>query len=172
MDLNGKNEKVLSQDVDSFSLDENWIYFSNSFNDEYNLYKMDTNGENVTKLNDECSRCIILSGEYVYYTSHWEDGEKLIRIKIDGTQRELVSVNQCQRINLHGNYIYYRNMSDSGNLYRMNLDGSDDVKLFDGYVSTINITDDFIAYARRVDGISGYYMANHDGSNEREWVDS
>ena len=167
MDLNGNNKLLLTEGVFEFSIDSNWIYYSNIMDDRC-LYKVDYNGENITKLNTDYSSYINIAGDYIYYTNP-NEGDKLFRIKNDGTHREIISENQCMNVNLYGGYIYYRNESQNGGLYRIRLDGSENTELVDGDISRINVTDYFIMYWHIIDGIGYYKMVDLDGGNERDW---
>ena len=79
-----------------------------------------------------------------------------------------MSEDSCWNINVYNDYIYYRNQTQKGSLYRMNIDGSENIQIAEGNISYINITDNFIIYHRNTEN-SGYYYTDLEGNNEKKW---
>lgn len=70
-----------------------------------------------------------------------------------------------------GEYIYYEDQSDdSYDLYRCDLDGSNEVKITDGVVFYCCVTDTRIYYLDTRDGRRGFSVAL-DGSDKQLWFD-
>lgn len=169
-DLNGKNEVLIAESIIEFSLSDGWIYYSNR-EDNNSLYKMDFNGENITKLNNKYSININVEGGYIYYTD-FNEGQKLYSIKTDGTGELLLSSDICWEINLHDDYIYYRNQTQQGRIYRMKIDGTDNRVIIDHInCVSLNITNDFLIY-RIPNSEGGYFKAELDGTNNKKWANS
>ncbi|MDP4133201.1 MAG: DUF5050 domain-containing protein [Bacillota bacterium] len=166
-DLNGKNEILLANNIIEFAVSREWIYYSNR-EDGSSLYKMNFNGGNITKLNNEYSSSINVDGEFVYYTNY-DDNQKLYKIKTDGTNKTMLSHDTCWNVNLYKNYIYYRNQSQKGRIYRMRLDGSENKMIIDKEnCVSINVTDNFILFLIPT-STGGYFKANLDGRNIQKW---
>ena len=160
-DIKSNKRKMLKENIVEFSVNGNYIYFSEGVN--CNLYKMDFYGNNLMKICDDYVSEITIFENYIYYTNFNQD-DKLYRINQDGTNKTLISENACWNINIYKGYIYYRNQSDKGNIYKMKLDGSDNHKIIEGNCAKIHVIDDFMIFYRITEG-SGYYKADLDGEN-------
>ncbi len=103
-----------------------WIYYCN-FNDNRKLYKIKTDGTEKTKLNDDHSTYINVSGDWVYYTSSSSAGTyggKIYKIKIDGSGKTKLSDDEAGYVNVSGDWIYYSNYDDMDKLYKIKTDGT------------------------------------------------
>ncbi|MCK9478120.1 MAG: DUF5050 domain-containing protein [Firmicutes bacterium] len=159
---------MLANSIVGFAIDNGWIYYSNA-EDNDSLYKMDLNGENITKLNNEYSSNINVELDYVYYTDFNGDNS-LYKIKTDGTDKTLVSPEAFGLENLHNGYIYYSNRMHDGRIYRMKTDGSENELIIDSEnCVSLNVVDDFLIY-RTLELNDGYFKANLDGSNTERWA--
>lgn len=66
-----------------------------------------------------------------------------------------------------GNWIYYRNFNDNDKLYKMKLDGTNNIKLCNDRAYSINVVGDFIYYLTSVENSNSYIKKiKIDGSNE------
>lgn len=72
------------------------------------------------------------------------------------------NVNQCAQFMVQNGKIYYQNFYDNGNLYSVNVDGSENRKLSDDWVSQFYVSDNQIFY----DNVGRLYSMNIDGSGK------
>ncbi len=162
-DLKGRHKTLLAESVTEFAVNKGYIYYSDR-NDNSFLYKMDINGNNITKLNDSSSSDINVEGEYVYYTDCL-DNQKLYKMKTDGTDKALLSDDMCWNVNVSGGYIYYRNQTDFGKIYKMKTDGSENNCIINMENCThINIIDDYLFFYVPSFEQGGYYMSDVNGN--------
>ncbi len=87
IDINGKNRSVvLTRTISDFKVSNGTIYFTDY---EGFLYKVDTNGENNTKIgNDVFNNKFQLLNNYAYY---YEEGNGLIKMNLRNYKKEKVS---------------------------------------------------------------------------------
>lgn len=115
---------------------EDTIYFSNP-NDNHYLYSMDTNGENLQKLQDDAASFINADQHYVYYVRNNTDGgndfdflhintNSLCRYDLKTGKVLVLDSSPSIYASLIGNYIYYihYDTQTASTLYRVKIDGS------------------------------------------------
>jgi hypothetical protein len=179
----GSQKTELANDVYSFEIIGEWIYYRS----DYSIYKMKTDSSNNKKIINNCSYYLIADG-YVFATSGGIGGgaaqydTKLVRYDMDGNGKILIESDRIvyTPVFTDGEYIYYRlyfgeaylnyfnngyvdtNDRKSEQLHRMKFDGSDrqTVLEHEGKSSSfpaIYLKDGFIYYSRsfdtRIDGI-------------------
>lgn len=111
------------------------IYFHNQ-DDNGRLYKIDTNGKNKKKLNDDNDSCdIIVSGNWVYYTVDPWNGHtcltspipqtmgNIYKISTDGNERTKLSSDNARLCEILDGWLYYSDWSN-GKFYKIKPDGS------------------------------------------------
>jgi len=134
----------------------------------YGMYAYDMETGENTCLYSEDVPILFSDGEVLYYGfyDYTEEegfcGGKLYRAAPDGSGEQLVSEQICMLAHCYDEYIYYRN-GYTGELYRMNTDGSDIRRIAEGNIGSIHIIDNKLLFYRITDG---YYLANLDGQNE------
>jgi len=164
-DLNGISHIMLAENIREFAIDDGYIYFANGL-DNYSLYKMDMEGNNATKLNDENSSSINVLSGYVYYTNmtYDERNDSLCKIKSDGSEKTILSIDSCWNLNVYGEYIYYRNQTEEGKIYRMKLDGTETDQISDiincTYINTVADKLTFYCINEQT-----FYISNLDGTD-------
>ena len=131
---------------------DGWIYFiiSGIGEDPSYLYRMDFNGENITKISPEECHEYIIKDDYIYYRCYVGGRmEDLYRMKLDGTEN--IKLNKeysvFQGLNYYNGYIYFANGSTaSGKLYRISANGGDTEKVTDFSVQSPYVEDGYIYY--------------------------
>lgn len=113
------------------------IFFSNP-SDQYRLYSMDLNGDNLKKLCDDTASFINADSNYVYYirsntitTAAFSflnrNTDSLCRIDRNGSKKILILDEEpSMHASLVGNYIYYLryDSADATSLYKIRIDGN------------------------------------------------
>jgi predicted small secreted protein len=141
----------------------NWIYYING-NDESRLYKMLTDGTQVTKLSDEYSLFSFkISGDWIYYTSDIEEfiNYKLYKMRLDGTDQLKLNDDIISSFSIINDWIYYTNYDAEKKLhgfYRINTDGTEKIKISDGGAFFITAAGNWI-----------YYLDNKGSDNDRAY---
>lgn len=128
LDVVSSSQNVPYDETAYINVADNWIYYVNN-SDEHKIYKIDTDGNVRTKVNDEWSACPQVVGNQIYYCS--KTGEIM---KIDtsgkttpvdmGAQVNESDTDRSFHINVSGDWIYYSNKNDNKNLYKVKVDGS------------------------------------------------
>jgi hypothetical protein len=127
--------------------------------DEYNIYKIKTDGSEDQKLCGNGGYFLNVVGERIYYVNYSDD---LYTIKTDGTDRKKL-IDKADYINVAGDWIYY---GDWG-LYKIKTDGSEMQQLIkDEKLLNINVAGDWIYYYNDSDG-GKLYTIKIDGSGRR-----
>ncbi len=149
-----------------FNIYKDIIYFTNA-DDNFCIYKMNLDGTELTKLNNQCSNSIVIEDDWIYYTSE-ENGTSLsggvYKIKIDGTENTLVSDIEAYGVNVYKGFIYYVNYEDDQTIYRMKTDGTENTKLSytEDCASGITICNDVLFFKAMVySGSTGSYTTFH-----------
>jgi len=143
---------------------DDWIYYFYVHHgdipekvEKADFYKIDTNGENKTKLGAYRYPAVI-SDDWVY-TNRGEEGEGIYKININTNESvKLISINNIGGFILKDDWIYYisRYIDYSGkgkhefNINKIKIDGTINTKLSEnqsGWAGNINIIGDWIFYS-------------------------
>lgn len=155
-----KKYKICDDIVSSLNIINKTLYYINYSNMEGvgNLYKINKDGTNRTRINNEDSYYPVVIGDWIYYSTrssmkpNYTFDSKICKIKTDGTNRSiLIEGNGKDTYNmfyLYKGFIYYVNIIDS-KLYRMDTQGRNKKKISDTLMSTdgyLSVSDDWIYY--------------------------
>lgn len=124
------------------------VFFANP-DDNYRLYSMDADGNNLKKLCSDTAMYINADDHYVYYIRDNEKGtgdfafftyanHSLCRIKRSGGSPKVLDKEPCLYATLIGNYLYYLHYENetASTLYKIGIDGKDMEQVKDTYVFT------------------------------------
>jgi len=123
-----------------------WIYYTTKSAENKGLFKIRTDGTDITKLSDDYSIYINVLGDWVYFSNE-SDGYKLYKIRTDGTDKTKLNDDHSEFINVVGDWAYYVNRDDSCCIYKIGIDGSGRNKVNDEVSSFINVVGGWIYYA-------------------------
>ncbi len=137
--------------------------------ENYALYAYDIPTEETTCLHSGEVRSVVSDGAYIYYTrydyskdEYWINGE-LYRAAPDGSDPQLLLAQVCWNLYLYGDWILYQNMNDGRSLYRINKDGTENCRLYEGMIGEYYILDGMILFERLYDD---WYLGDVDGETE------
>ncbi len=160
-----------------------WIYYSNyeleglaaaefvDPNRNYNIYKIRTDGNERTQINDDNSLGLKVIDGWIYYRNFSDDG-KLYKIRTDGSDRTKLTDDVVLFINIEDDWIYYINESDSHKIYKIDIDGTNRKCILDEAPTCyyLNVVDDWFYFTvmmygerihkLRVDGSEGREVSN------------
>lgn len=158
--IDGSDElKIYSGEIHILNIIGNWIYYSDSANDN-TLCKMKTDGSSITKITDDEAMYINVIGDWIYYSVYPQAG--LYKIKLDGTGKTKLLSYQCAYVIAVNDWIYFSNSNDNDKLYKIRTDGSQLTKMNDDDSNYPNIFKDWIYYSTE----SGLYKMKTDGSEK------
>lgn len=145
-----------------------YIYYSNIYDND-SLYKMNSDGSEKVKLNNEETMYMNILGDWIYYIS--KDG--IHKIKTDGSENKIIKkVNNGEDffyLYAVGDKLYYRKYLlseyyDKWVVCRINLDGSNEKQyMTKGFVHNVTVYGDWIYYNGNPT-IDGAYKIKLDGS--------
>jgi hypothetical protein len=132
MNSDGTNKtKILDEDIRYFRISGDWIYYVDK--DNYNIYKVRLDGSEKTKINADKSSYINVVGEWIYYVNYGDThNHALYKIKTDGSSRTKVLEEtglNMHYLNIIDDWIYYVKVDFLGATYRVNIDGSENMRL-------------------------------------------
>lgn len=153
---------------------QNKIYY---IGEDSNIYKMDLNGGNRELVSDVGTGYIGITEKYIIYNdnkenaSEGEDQYKTCIMNLDGTnKRDIIENKRLYTVNILNDVIYYTD--ENLDLYKVNLDGSDNQKILDGEVYKLIVSGNYLYYLNYADIANNdqticIYRANLDGSDNK-----
>lgn len=139
-----------SGSMDSYFVDGNWIYYSNSARDN-KLHKVSVNGDSDSQILNWRVESLNLSGDWIYFIS--KDDRRIYKVDKQGHNPVRVVDQPSRYLNVHENYVYYTNDVDRS-IYRIAKDGSGSAERINDIPSSdINIVYDWIFYRDPVNDI-------------------
>ena len=109
----------------SFLVHNNWIYFVIG-EPNYNIYRITTDGKNLTKLNNDDSWGIHIYNNWIYYENRnngYFDRE-IYKMKLDGSNRQYVTEKILSNMHILDDWIYGVPEYYGAERYRIKIDGS------------------------------------------------
>lgn len=116
--------------------------------DDNSLYMFDAAAENptVSLVYEGSVYQPIIDGRYIYFIDAVND-YKISRINLVSKELEVLSEQGADVYNLNGSYIFYDSQNDDKpGMYRMDMDGSNQIFLFGGTFNSINLTSRFLYF--------------------------
>lgn len=145
--------------------------------EDYNIYSMDTNGENVTQITENECGYTGITDKYILYNDFPENPESetdLITyiMDIDGSNVREINGERLYNPNIIDDYIYYVN-EENTEIHRINIDGTDDTLIYETTAYNMNVSGDWIYYmdyesydADTEVGVLCIYRVKTDGSEQ------
>jgi hypothetical protein len=162
---------VFGDSMAEMNIVEDWIYF-NTFQPEFGIFKIRTDGTQRTKLTEDTGYCMNVTNDWVYYIDnyHNKDKQKLYKVRIDGTERIQLSDDHIGFINVAGDWIYYSHLEDAGRLYKMRTDGTNKMKITEDIARIFNVSGSWVYYRSGLDH-QKLYKIRIDGTERTKLMD-
>lgn len=154
---------------------KNKVYY---IGEDSNIYKMNLDGSNRELVSDKGTGYIAITEDYIIYNDYIDENAdetsyeyKTCIMNLDGTnQRAILGDSRLYTVNLYDDVIYYTN--ENLELYKVNVDGTNNTKVLDAEVYNLNVADGYIYYLGYRDIENGdnticVYRANLDGSDHK-----
>lgn len=160
-DGTGEPKQLFMEDMDVVSINvyNGYVYFIGIGSDVYSeedeldnkIYRMKTNGDNLTVINDnefnnDCYEIYLVNG-YVYYIG---TDNNIYKMALNGSDRTLVSNNETGYLGVTDKYIIYNELNSDESDYTtciMNLDGTNPRHIIDNErLYSVNIDGDYVYY--------------------------
>lgn len=185
MKLNGDNVEVINNNEFHNNCYEIYVVDGKVYyiGVDTNIYSMDLNGQNKTRLNNDETGYLGITKDYIVLNvkkgmelqdSENADASTAVStfetkvMKRDGTDLHPLTGERLYSISIVGDYIYYVNEAKA--IYKVKLDGTDNTLISDEYtVYNMNVTDKYIYYMNYTDAdkkeVIGIYRMDLDGKN-------
>ncbi len=169
---NGNKTKLTDTPVLCLFLKDKWIYYSSlskERQDDTGIFKIKVDGTENTRLSDCNASNIIVDGDFIFYIlidSESKDNGQIFRInKIDGSSKE--KLNNVKTQNFVNSNVGICYTDDLNNLYKMDFDGGNNIRLVNENAKFINldIVNDWIYYADPMKN-GEVYKIKTDGTNK------
>ncbi|MGE5614500.1 MAG: trypsin-like peptidase domain-containing protein, partial [Bacillota bacterium] len=136
--------KLSDMAVMSLYADNGWIYYQKKSNK--NIYRMRTSGTDVMQLTNTVgvdNRIIHMRGDWIYYSGAAGSMQGICKMRTDGSGKKFIVDVEFGGINMDEENIY---CNDYGDLYRINEEKKEKIKIGSDIGEAINICGDWIYY--------------------------
>ena len=180
---NGEDKQILSKKtITNYEVVDNWIYYSYNDEGKTTIAKMKTNGEDITKIDNDASKEFFVNKGKLYYIYEKYDEENfeynyvIYQVKTNGKdKKEIASIGkniEIENVNFDGNRLYYIKSNDNNvvSIYSIKLNGKDERKIVDikGNYTMMNIHKGWIYYTDQNDnGDSQMFIVKTNGEKQR-----
>lgn len=134
--------------ITSLATDDRYIFFS-SISPERGLYKLDYEKKEITKINNDYSKNLILTNEKLYYINL--NDNKPYYYSINDNKSYLLSNSTINNFIINNDSIFYINQNDGFKLYCLKIDGSANFNITDTAVESFVIYNDAILFSNSND---------------------
>ena len=172
-DRNGKSARVLAGNVLEYVVHNDTIVYVQYHTDQDGIYQVGLDGSNRTRLFEVVPESLTSNGKSIYYSVYTEESQfqkesaSVYQINEDGETVQLPIEDRIWNMNAAQDYIFYRNQSEGGQLYRTDLDGANQTRIWEGSCFYINVLDDFVLFR---DAGLGLCTIKYDGSDLKPWT--
>lgn len=111
------------------------------------LYRMTTNGKNISKLYDNPTQVACLYGNQVYY-QHYDDkkGLLLYSAKIDGSSDTMLLEEPCAPYAIDNGFIYYTGTKEDHDIHSLATNGSGKQTIYNGNCTGLAKQGDYLYF--------------------------
>lgn len=107
--------------------------------------------EGTTQSNIQFGGFIAYDDGWYYFRSN--DDEKLYKMREDGSEAQKISDHSARKIMVHEGYVYFEEEHGYVGIYRVSVNGEDEMQLYGSDVSFMGIIDDKLYYMDYMDGL-------------------
>lgn len=142
-DLNGKQKKLLAENVRDFCLYEDRIYYSDFR--ENTICSMKTDGTEAKILQSADASGLFVENDCLVYADK-NRGGNLFTYDLLTEKETCICEDTCWNINGNKERIFYRNQSDGGSLYSVRFDGTEKQCLIHANIYDIVVLENELFY--------------------------
>jgi uncharacterized protein YchJ len=159
----------------SINIVDDWIYLYHEIYDDYfisifeseslaqGIFKIRTDGTELTQIIEEVVSYINVTDEWIYYSNH--NDKYIYKIRIDGTERTQLNSERSILLVVDNGWIYY--LEDENNyICRIRIDGTDRTELNSDRSAFFAVVGDWIYY-HNMDDRANIYRMKTDGSQRQ-----
>ena len=163
-----QKQKLVEASATSIAVSDQWIYYcdSNMSAGDAGIYRVKHDGTQKELVTVGAYWYLCVTDDWIYYADgNSRTGGNLYRMKPDGTRVTKLNDRVCANINIVGDWIYYLN-KNSGFVYKMHLDGTDDRKVKPHQRVISLVAEDNVLYTY---DSKQFKRINFDGTDERTY---
>lgn len=152
---------VLGQESESLAISGDTLFFNN-VEEGGLIYKVKTDGSELTEVLDDIAEDIVVSGEWVYYSND-KSLRSIYKVKTDGSDKQLLTNSYASWFDVSGNWIYYKT---GDTIYKIKDDGSSKAEVIedDNTINEPHLFGQWIYYI----SAKGYFKVRTDGSGKEK----
>lgn len=183
--LNESNYNTPLIFIDNMNVVNEWIYISKPNSEK--LFKIKTDNSKRVTLRDRISYSVNLLNNVIYFIDEYDTRrictsiDKTLENSLDLYGNVIAEDLFPNYFIVHEKYIFYKNydneywnyyneLPEGGNIYRIDLDGANKVKITDSLVKTFNASGNWIFYVNCDDKYKLYKVMS-DGTNNQKLSD-
>lgn len=164
MNKDGSDKKALGdiQGAMELNVSGDYIYYQAG-----GIYRAKLKDGTVENLVEEGCRNMVVSNGVIYFIKADGEMSKIYSMNVDGSNEQTLTENIAGGLNVKDGYIYYINGSDSGRIYKMKLDGSEEEEAVDvKNVQELLVDGGYIYYVSSSSDGNHVYRVNMNGEDE------
>ncbi|KAA8996336.1 DUF5050 domain-containing protein [Paenibacillus spiritus] len=152
---------VLGQESESLAISGDTLFFSN-VEEGGSIYKVKTDGSELTEILDDVAEDIVVSGDWVYYSND-KSLRSIYKVRTDGSDKGLLMDDYASWFDVGGNWIYYKT---GDTIYKIKDDGSSKTEVIedDNTINEPHLFGNWIYYLSS----EGYFKVKTDGSGKEK----
>lgn len=143
--IDGTDEILVNRDIYEPKVVGNYIYFEDASDNSYDLYRVDVDGRNETKLTDGIVLYCCVADKRIYYLDTAEN-RKGYSVNLDGKDKQLWYAGRVGTIDYVDGIVYFTD-ADNGGLYSLDPYDGEIAKISNLTMWSINIYNDDVYYA-------------------------
>ncbi len=173
-DLQTKENKYLNIDnVIEVLADENNVFVAKDEKIKKQLYKLDKQGDNISKIAPDANVSYVIESKDKLYFVNKADSNKIYSINKDGSDCKKLAdicsasdrgvmrgVDGSKYMYVYNDYLYYVNSSDNDNLWKYNLNTGENVKEIAMQIEILQDVNETVFY--KIKNERGVYLYNTD----------
>lgn len=152
---------VSGQESASLAISGDTLFFSN-VEEGGSIYKVKTDGSELTEVLDDVAEDIVISGDWVYYSND-KSLRSIYKVRTDGSDKKLLTNDYASWFEAGGNWIYFK----TGDIiYKIKDDGSSKTEVIedDNTINEPHLFGNWIYYLSS----EGYFKVKTDGSGKEK----
>jgi hypothetical protein len=151
--------KISDEEISSFIVEGDWIYFSTK--DSFYINRMKTDGTEMRNITKKKTRDYCVLGDTLYFTVQKDfiSSGLLYSINTDGSNEKNLQIEKAEGLKAAGDQLFY---TIDNLLYSMNVNTLKSTRILD-YPHSYDINAEHLIY---IDGNHSLHVAGLDGSND------
>ncbi len=146
---NGKGFEPVLEDVETFEIVENNLYYNSDYDDKEGIFKLNLDNNKTTYMGDDIQRVVAVDSDYLYIQRYYEEKLDLSKYNIDSGEVTTLFEGDNAPLKNHSDFINYGQVEIVGDYvyFWLNVHGNQELDSWRGHFC-----------------YEGYYRVKQDGS--------